>query len=82
MKKIIISSCIAISLFAFACKNNNSSANSSTDSTTNQPIPGNSPVTPNSNERVLPNGNEVNSNGLDTGKIDSIAGVDTVNAPH
>lgn len=83
MKKIILAGLIAFLVITFGCNNaNDSNADSHTDSVANQAVPGNSPVEPNANNTGVLNGNQTNSGGQDTGKIDSIVGPDTVNTPH
>lgn len=82
MKKLIFTSFLALTFFAFSCNNTSSNADTQTDSIGTEAVPGNSPVTPNANSAVVPSDNQTNSNGLDTGKVDSIAGVDSTKARH
>jgi hypothetical protein len=65
-------------LILCSCGSNGNNATNSTDSLGNTVAPGNSLVTPNSNSAVMPTDQQTNSGSLDTGKIDSIAGKDSL----
>lgn len=78
MKHLI--TCCLITFCLFACSNNNndSDTDSHLDSVSNNAVPGNSIVQPNADANVIPNDNQTNANSLDTGRIDSLVGKDSI----
>ena len=69
--------CCLITICLFACNNDNK-ADSHLDSVSNNAAPGNSLVQPNADANVIPNDNQTNANSLDTGRIDSLVGKDSI----
>lgn len=80
MKRIVMIGLMAASLLTFSCNSGDTQSDEvkeQTDSLGTEAVPGNSPVMPNSPSSVVPDDRQTNSNGNDTGMIDTLTPPDS-----